>query len=64
MRKMFGGKTQDSDGNDNKTTTNKVVTQEYRNALNKGLEYAKGTTYVKKGNIRTINVSLWRTIPG
>lgn len=33
---MFGGKTQDSDGNDNKTTTNKVVTQEYRNALNKG----------------------------
>ena len=49
MRKMFGGKTQDSDGNDNKTTTNKVVTQEYRNALNKGLEYAKGLHMSKKG---------------
>lgn len=46
---MFGGKTQDSDGNDNKTTTNKVVTQEYRNALNKGLEYAKGLHMSKKG---------------
>lgn len=45
---MFGGKTQDSDGNDNKTTTNKVVTQEYRNALNKGLEYAKGLHMSKR----------------